>query len=162
MKAFKMTVIGLFGLMASGMASAQVAPDYDQVLNSGSNNLIMGDCPLLANDIRIILTNGVVGAIACHPGNTTVALSVCHGSGLTSNRSETVARDEPGEGESVGACPAGSTDGGVPTAPCIATVSGAKFPSASTQRGTVSSLFPDAACDTADAQTIASGLASQP
>ena len=154
MKMFKMTIIGLFGLMAAGMASAQ-APDYDQDLNSGNNNLIMGDCPRLANDIRIILTNGVNGALACRPGNTTIALSVCHGSGLTSNRSETVTREDGG------ACPEGSTDGGDATAPCIATVSGAKFPTASTQRGTVSSEFPNDVCNTENAATIAADFADR-
>ncbi|MFU8839070.1 MAG: hypothetical protein ACNA75_12300, partial [Thiohalomonadaceae bacterium] len=62
--------------------------------------------------------------------------------------------------ETVGACPGGSTAAS-DTSPCIAVVTGAKFPTASTQRGTVSSEFPEAACDQAAAQTIATDFASR-
>ncbi|MFP3874972.1 MAG: hypothetical protein ACLFV1_11025 [Thiohalophilus sp.] len=118
-----MIVIGLACFMTAGVASAATVELDD---DSGKNAFTMVDCNLLANDVDIMLTDGVVGGIDCDEDNNAIGLSTCHTAGLTSERSEDVD---------------GTTE----------TVSGASFPSASTLQGTVSSSFPEQSCDVTNA-----------
>jgi hypothetical protein len=145
MKKIKLIAIGLVSLMATGYASAATL-----VLDSTSNTLDMVTCPLLANDVEIILTASVVGGVDCQDANNVVGLSVCHGNGLTTERSFSFADGITMPSGTV--CDDGGTGNG-----CVETVSGAQFPSASTEKGTVTSRFPGggATCDTATALSSA-------
>jgi hypothetical protein len=105
-------------------------------LTSGPNDYRMTSCSLLANDIRLILTENVVGAVNCDETNNFVALSTCHSSGSTNTRSRVVTKDESG----AVICTVTESE------TCIQEVSGSQYPSATTVDGTVSSVFPGSNC----------------
>lgn len=136
MKKIELFATGLCVFMMSGFASAA----YPE-LAGGTNNINMVDCNLLANDVKIVLSNNVVGGVQCNTDDNFVALSVCHTAGLTASRSAVVTEDANGNT----ICTVG------PDEKCVETVTGASFPTATSARGTVSSQFPGQACTTANA-----------
>ncbi|WP_222909316.1 hypothetical protein [Pseudomonas sp. DNDY-54] len=131
MKKTQLLVTGLCAFMMSGLAHAA----YPN-LAGGTNNITMVDCELLANDIKVVLSNNVVGGVQCNTDDNFVALSVCHTSGLTASRS--AVQTEDANGNTI--CTVG------PDETCVETVTGASFPTATSARGTVSSQFPGGAC----------------
>lgn len=146
MKKIQLLLIGLVSLMAAGTSSA--AP---VALGSGSNPVTMLQCTQLANDISLVLTRSVLGAIDCDDA-TIIGLSLCHETGLTISRT---ASEAPTAGANPGdpaTCPAGMQMNDAETL-CIGTVTGAAFPSATTAQGTVSSRYPGGDCDAANAAT---------
>jgi hypothetical protein len=108
----------------------------------------MTDCDLLANDIDIILSANVIGGIQCDEANNFIAISVCHSSGLVAERSAVVTEDDSGVICTV-------VQGGEN---CVQTVTGASFPTATTNNGTVNSRFPGSTCTTGNVQTYVDGL----
>lgn len=142
MNKFNSMLVGLVGLTASGAAFAAY-PDI-----TGSTNVTMVDCDLLANDIVVMASGGVVGAMECDTTNNVIAVSMCHTSGLTTER--TVKGENPTDGN----CDDGfdlSSDG----TSCTKTTTGAGFPTATSAKGTVSSRYPQGACTSAAALTEA-------
>jgi hypothetical protein len=89
MKKFIMAAAGVCALMGSGVVSA-----ID--LGSGTNDVSMVDCSLLANDIEVTVSNNVVGSIICNAGTGFAAISLCHTSGQSNSRSAVVTTDEDG------------------------------------------------------------------
>lgn len=134
MKKLPLMVAGFCGFMASGLAMAA----YPQ-LAGGPNDVTMVNCSLLANDIELVLSNNVVGGMACNTTTAVVALSACHTSGQTASRSAVVTTNPDGTVKCTVA--EGTT--------CVETVTGSSFPTASTAQGTVSNQFGGACSDTA-------------
>lgn len=138
MKKFHIMLIGLLSLMVSGTASA-----ID--LSTGqTTDITVVQCTQLADDIKIVLSANVTGSVDCTSNGTWAAVSVCHTTGLQSNRSYNDTMTST-------AC---STAGGTYDASsgkCSGTTSGSKFPTATTANGTVSSLYPGANCSTSEA-----------
>lgn len=134
MKKLPLIVAGFCGIMASGHALAV----YPQ-LAGGTNAVTMVNCSLLANDIELVLSNNVVGGLACNTTTAVVALSTCHTTGQTASRSAVVTQNPDGSVK----CTVGT---GVT---CVETVTGSSFPTASTAQGTVSNQFGGTCVDTA-------------
>lgn len=149
MKKLPLIVAGFCGFMASGMAFA-VYPE----LGGGPNDVTMVDCSLLANDIELVLSNNVVGGVACNTTTNVVALSLCHTSGQTASRSAVVTTDDAGLVTCIVGTPAGET--------CVETVEGSSFPTASTAQGTVSNQFPGQDCTATNAVGVAGTQAPTP
>lgn len=149
MKKLTLIVAGFCGFMAAGQAFA-VYPE----LAGGPNDVTMVNCTLLANDIQLVLSNNVVGGVACNTATAVVALSACHTTGQTASRSAVVTTDDTGAVICTVGTPAGNT--------CVQTVTGSSFPTASTAQGTVSNQFPGAACTAAQAVTTAGTQAPTP
>lgn len=147
MKKLTLIVAGFCGFMAAGQAFA-VYPE----LAGGPNDVTMVNCTLLANDIQLVLSNNVVGGVACNTATAVVALSACHTTGQTASRSAVVTTDETG----AVTCTVSATE------TCVETVTGSSFPTASTAQGTVSNQFPGAACTAAQAVTTAGTQAPTP
>lgn len=131
------------GLAFSSIAAAQVTG-----LNSGKNDYRMTDCGLLANDVVLTLSANVTGAVNCNADEVFVAMSFCHTSGLVANRSAVVTTDASG----TTTCTVADGED------CVETVSGASYPSASTQDGTVKSVFPGQNCSQANAIAVATSF----
>jgi len=144
MKKIFLVLATLATLMVSNSALAAFT------LNGGTNDYRLTDCSLLANDIDIVLTSNVIGGVQCDTANNFIALSVCHTSGLVTERSAVVL-DTNGDGTQD--CTVTETED------CVQTVSGAQFPTATTANGTVTSQYPQQTCNAtnvegnADAQT---------
>lgn len=134
MKKLTLIVASLCGFAVSGQALAV----YPQ-LAGGPNDVTMVNCTLLANDIQLVLSNNVVGGLACDTATAVVALSACHSTGQTASRSAVVTLNPDGSVKCTVA--AGTT--------CVETVTGSSFPTASTAQGTVSNQFGGACSDTA-------------
>lgn len=147
MKKLSLIVAGFCGALASGSAMA-VYPE----LGGGPNNVTMVDCGLLANDIQLVLSNNVVGGVACNTTTAIVALSACHTTGQTASRSAVVTTDETG----AVTCTVSDTEN------CVETVTGSSFPTASTAQGTVSNQFPGQACSATQAVAVAGTQAPTP
>lgn len=147
MKKLTLIVAGFCGFMASGHALA-VYPE----LAGGPNDVTMVNCTLLANDIQLVLSNNVVGGVACNTTTAVVALSACHTTGQTASRSAVVTTDETG----AVTCTVSATE------TCVETVTGSSFPTASTAQGTVSNQFPGQACTAGQAVTVAGSQAPNP
>lgn len=147
MRKLPLMVAGICGFMASGLVMA----DYPE-LTGGRNAVTMVDCSLLANDIELVLSNNVVGGVACNTATAVVALSACHTTGQTASRSAVVTLNDDG---SVKCTVAGDET-------CVETVTGSSFPTASTAQGTVSNQFPGQACTAAQAVTVAGTQAPNP
>lgn len=143
----KKIIVLLTAMMISPMVTA--APT---TLPTTNFDYRITDCSLLANDIRIILTSNVVGTADCNAANNRVALSLCHTSGQSNDRSAVVT-DTDGDG--INDC-----DPATDAAQCVQTVTGSVFPSASTGNGTVVQSFPGQTCSAANAAAIASTMAS--
>lgn len=126
MKKLTLIAAGFCGFMASGLAMAA----YPE-LAGGSNDVTMVNCSLLANDIELVLSNNVVGGMACNTVTAVVALSACHTSGQTASRSAVVTKNPDGTTK----CTVSATED------CVETVTGSSFPTASTAQGTVSNQF---------------------
>jgi hypothetical protein len=143
-KMIKKTLItGLLGLMSTGASAA--FPD----LGGGPNTVTMLQCTQLANDIKIVLTGGVVGSIDCTTDQQIIGLSVCHTSGLTTQRS---VAEAPLDATNQ-TCAPGLTFNAT-TSKCEGTITGVKFPSATTAQGTVASRYPNqSTCDAGTAVT---------
>lgn len=138
----KTLIAGMLGMMSTGSAFAAF-PD----LGGGSNTVTMLECTQLANDIKIVLTGGVVGNIDCATDQQIVGLSVCHTSGLTTQRSVAEAPLD----STAQTCSPGLTYNST-TAKCEAVITGVRFPTATTAQGTVSSSYPNqTTCDTSTA-----------
>lgn len=146
MKKIKLITIGLVGLMSAGVAGAA-----DVALTTGGNTITAIQCPQLANDISIILSANVVGGITCDTDATIVGLSICHQTGLTTERSVT-AQPKVGAGTNA-VCVTGLTENQDGT--CYGTVTGASVPTATTAQGTVTSRYPGQACTGANALATA-------
>ena len=142
-KMIQKMLIGLVGLMASSGAFA-VYPD----LTAGGNPILVTECPQLANDINITISDGVLGSLDCDNDDTIVGLAVCHTTGLTTNRSATESADANGD------CPAGFT-ADTERSTCVSTVSGPAFPYATTASGTVKSDYPGGDCTLGDTSSVA-------
>ncbi|MVW76736.1 hypothetical protein [Pseudomonas xionganensis] len=143
MKKFILAAAGVCALVGSGAASA-----ID--LGGGTNEILMTDCTLLANDINLIVSNNVVGAVICDAGTGFAAVSLCHTNGQTNSRSAVVTADADGN----------TTCTITADEDCVETVEGSLFPSASSRFGTVSGQFPGAACAVAAATGIATTQAA--
>jgi len=143
MKTIQLMVAGLVGLMASATVSAEA-------LNSGNNDYLMSECTLLANDIKLILSGGVQGDIACDTDVNVVAVSVCHTAGLATSRSTAFKK-----GDVISGTTTCDVDEG-----CVETVTGSAFPSASTANGTVASRYPGNDCTTDNAATETAAIIS--
>lgn len=143
MKKIMLAAAGVCALMGSGVASA-----ID--LGGGTNQVLMTDCSLLANDINLIVSNNVVGSLICDTGTNFAAISLCHTAGQTNSRSAVVTTDADGN----------TTCTITADEDCVETVEGSSFPSASTRFGTVSAQFPGQECSVANAQTIATTQAA--
>ena len=130
----------VLGIAFSSIASAQVTE-----LNQGKNDYRMTDCTLLANDVVLTLSANVTGAVNCNPDEVFIAMSFCHTSGLVANRSAVVTTDATG----ANVCTVSETN------KCVQTVKGSSYPSASTQDGTVKSIFPGSTCSQANAVSVA-------
>lgn len=136
MKKLTLIAASFCGFMASGHALA-VYPE----LAGGPNDVTMVNCSLLANDIELVLSNNVVGGVACNTGTAVVALSACHTTGQTASRSAVVTLNPDGSVKCTVDTAAGTT--------CVETVTGSSFPTASTSQGTVSNQFGGTCVDTA-------------
>jgi hypothetical protein len=112
----------------------------------------MDQCALLANDIQLNLSNNVIGAVNCNADDVTVAISFCHTSGLVAQRTVPVTRDINGEV----VCTVTADEN------CVETVTGATHPSASTDDGTVTQVFPGQNCTAASVAAVANSYAPQP
>lgn len=121
-------------------------------LSGGPNDVTMVNCGLLANDIQLVLSNNVVGGVACNAATAIVALSACHTTGQTASRSAVVTTNDAG----TVTCTVTATEN------CVETVTGSSFPTASTAQGTVSNQFPGQACSAAQAVTVAGTQAPNP
>lgn len=133
-------LLAAIAMMASGAVSAATTTI---ALNSGPNDYAMTDCSLLANDIQLILTSNVIGHIQCDDTNNFIAVGVCHTSGLVSDRSSVVTTDASGN--------VICTVAGAET--CITTVTGSAYPTANTDNGTVTSMFPGTTCSAANVKS---------
>lgn len=142
MKKFMLAAAGVCALMTSGLAAA-----VD--LGGGTNEVIMSDCSLLANDVDMVLSNNVIGSLICNDTTNFAALSLCHTSGQTKSRSAVVTTDADGN----------TTCTITDTEDCVESVEGATFPSASTRFGTVSAQF-GGDCGTARTSAIATTQAA--
>lgn len=142
MKMIQKSLIGLVGLMSVGAASAA-----DVELASGPNQITMLQCTQLANDISLVLSGNVVGGITCDTDATIVGVSVCHLTGLTTERSVAGA-SKVGVGVDA-TCVPGLTENADGT--CDGTVSGPAMPTATTAQGTVASRYPGTTCTAANA-----------
>lgn len=149
MKKLTLIVASLCGFAVSGQALAV----YPQ-LGGGPNDVTMVNCTLLANDIQLVLSNNVVGGVACNTGTAVVALSACHTTGQTASRSAVVTTNDAGAVICVVGTPAGNT--------CVKTVTGSSFPTASTAQGTVGNQFPGGDCTAAAAVGVAGTQAPDP
>lgn len=119
-------------------------------LNSGRNDVTIVNCPLLTNDIQVVLSNNVIGAVQCNEADAFMALSACHTTGQRNSRSAVVTGPAAAPTCTVTA-----------TEDCVETVTGASFPTATTVAGTVSAEFPggNAACDAAAVLGVANAQA---
>lgn len=135
----------LAAMMASSGAMAATT------LSEGKNIYTMQQCTLLANDITMVTSKGVVAAVACDTNTNFMAVSTCHSKGLTATRSAAVTSNAAGD-TTCTVVTGGET--------CVQTVTGSLFPSASTKNGTVTQIFPGSACDSTNAGTIADAWAS--
>lgn len=142
MKKFILAVAGVGVLMGSGMASA-----LD--LGGGTNEVIMSDCSLLANDVNLILSNNVIGTLICNGTTNFAAISLCHTAGQTKSRSAVVTTDADGNTT----CVISDTED------CVEGVEGASFPSATTRLGTVANQF-GGDCDVATTSGYATTMAA--
>lgn len=143
----KTLIAGMLGMMSTGSAVAAF-PD----LGGGPNTVTMLECTQLANDIKIVLTGGVVGNIDCATDQQIVGLSVCHTSGLTTDRSVAEAPLDATNGT----CSPGLTFNAT-TSKCEGTITGVRFPTATTAQGTVASSYPNqTTCDATTAAAEAS------
>ena len=147
MKKLPLIVAGFCGIMASGHALA-VYP----ALAGGPNDVTMVNCSLLANDIQLVLSNNVVGGVACNTTSAVVALSTCHTTGQTASRSAVVTQNPDGTPK----CTVSATE------TCVETVTGSSFPTASTAQGTVSNQFGGACVDTAATAKATAAAATAP
>jgi len=147
MKKMKLITSLLFaGMMTSGAAVAQQ-------LSSADGEVTMVDCNLLANDIRITLTNGVVAGLQCDTTNNHVALAGCHTKGLSTERSALVLDPNDTPNDATDDCDPNADANG-----CVEVVSGASFPTATTKAGTVASRFPGSSCDATTVDTYAGNI----
>lgn len=141
----KKIIFLMASLMVSGTAWSAIS------LSGGNNDFRMADCNLLANDTEVTLTSNVVGGIQCDEGNNYIALSTCHSNGLVSERSAVVTEDNDG----TTICTV------TPDEDCVEVVSGSAFPTASTDKGTVSSLFPEQTCSAGNVESHVDGLSPE-
>ena len=141
----KKTAIILAAMMASSGAMAATP------LAEGKNVYTMQQCSLLANDITVVTSKGVVASIGCDTTTQYMAVSVCHSKGLTTDRTAVVTHNPAG----TQTC---TVEVGGET--CIQTVTGSLFPSASTKNGTVTQIFPGATCISDSTSTVADQWAS--
>ncbi|WP_372865645.1 hypothetical protein [Spongiibacter sp.] len=148
MKKFPLAVAGFCAFMTAGYASA-VTTD----LAAGNNAIILTDCPLLANDITLVLSNNVVGSLACEPTTSVAAISVCHTKGQKSSRSAVVTLEDDGVTVK---CTVSETE------TCIESVSGSTFPTASTGSGQVTQQYPDTECSQTAVTAVANAQAPAP
>ena len=150
----KITLL-LAGLMASGMASA--------VQFGATGLLTQTDCTNLNENVNINLTNGVVAGVSCTAGR--VAIGGCHTTGMLKSRQaprKTVQVPDTSPGAAPGAtvdqqvsCTIGAADPACAPTP----VTGAAVASATTNRGTVNTEFPNTgACTVTVAEAVANGL----
>lgn len=134
----KITIL-LAGLLVSGYASA--------VQFTASGQLLDDDCVLLNETVNINLSKDVVGGAACN--GRAIALTTCHISGRTTQRSAPVCTDADGNPDT----------GLLGKESCSTTeteqVSGAAVASATTLAGTVTSQYPGATCTAALAEAQA-------
>lgn len=142
----KITLL-LAGLVASGVASA--------VPFGASGLLTQTACTNLNENVNINLTTGVVAGVSCTTNR--VAIAACHSAGMLKSRqaprkNEVINAGTPQEATIQVSCTIGPAD---PT--CAPTpVSGAAVASASTTRGTVNTIYPNAgACTVAGADSAA-------
>lgn len=148
MKKLPLAVAGFCVFMAAGYASAETT-----ALTGGNNNIILTDCPLLANDITLVLSNNVIGSLKCEDTEDIAAISVCHTKGQQSSRSAVVTL--AADGVTV-VCTVDDDED------CIESVAGSTFPTASTGSGTVTQQYPDAECSAAAVAAVAEEQAPDP
>lgn len=141
MKKLQMMFVGVLGVAASGLAMAAPIP-----IGAGGDTLNILQCTQLANDTRLTLSANVVGAADCDDA-TFIGFSACHSSGLSADRSASVAPTAPVIAGGTPTCtaPLTLTGTGVDQR-CTGAVSGSSFPTATTGQGTVISRFPGADC----------------
>jgi hypothetical protein len=147
MKKFPLAVAGFCALMTASYASAVTT-----ALVEGNNDIILTDCPLLANDITLVLSSNVVGSLACETTTGVAAVSVCHTKGQKSSRSAVVTKNADGTTK----CTVTATE------TCIESVGGSTFPTASTGSGQVTQQYPDAECSAGETQKVAEAQAPAP
>lgn len=144
MKKLQMMFVGVLGVAASGLAMA--API---AIGAGGGTLTILQCTQLANDTALTLSANVIGAADCDDA-TFIGISACHSSGLSANRSASVAPTAPVAPATTPTCTAPLVLTGAGAAQrCTGTVSGSSFPTATTGQGTVISRFPGADCSAA-------------
>lgn len=145
MKKIHVMLIALLGFMSSNTAMA-----ID--LQNGPNAISFLTCTQLANDIDVILSNNVVGSLDCTTDTTIIGVSVCHTTGLTTERSFSTAADYDSTNDTY-SCTAGTLNS--TTNKCEGTTSGSAFPTATTAAGTVASQYPATDCSAGNAATVA-------
>lgn len=136
----KKITFAVLSMAAAFVSTSAVAfPD----LTSGRNDVTIVNCALLANDIQIVLSNNVIGAVQCNVGDAFMALSACHTTGQRNSRSAVVTGPAAAPTCTVTA-----------TEDCVVTVTGASFPTATTTAGTVSAEFPGGNAECTDAAVL--------
>ncbi|MNG05583.1 hypothetical protein D3C84_887810 [compost metagenome] len=99
-----------------------------------------------------MLSNNVVGALACEPTTSVAAISVCHINGQKSTRTAVVLKNADGTEKCV---VAEGED-------CVETIGGSTFPTASTGSGQVTQQYPDAVCSQGETASVAEAQAPEP
>lgn len=138
------------GLLFSGLAGA--------VTLTSSGTVTMVQCENLNEDVKINLTNGVVGGVDCTTDR--VALAACHTAGMLKARSKGQKEiDVAGPGGTTVKqkvdCTVGSAD---PDCASV-TVEGAAVPASTTNNGTVNTQYPGTgACSATVAEDVAKSL----
>lgn len=143
MKKIQVMLAALVALMS---ANAAMATD----LGAGPNTFTMLDCTQLANDINIVISKNVVGGLDCTTDTVIIGLSVCHLTGLTTERSFSVA---PTDVAGTPTCPQGALN--ADQTACEGITTGSAYPTATTASGTVNSQYPGNNCSAANAGNIA-------
>jgi len=130
------------------MAALAVSGAASAVQLEATGQLLMTDCELLNEDVKINLTSNVVAGLSCN--SRAIAISTCHTAGRLTSRSVPTCVDTDGDPDTgVG----GAED--CTTAPPT-TTTGPALASATTLAGTVTSQYPGgAACTAAIAEAQA-------